>query len=708
MADLSSPSTLPQVLSSAPHIFLQPSISLHNSAIQLAIFLLDPLAAEVSWTQIERQRQNRKRKRHERDTEEEPLRLKQIHTDGLELSQVWEQARRVLEAARKEVERGVKDLQDADEAGSDVELNGEAAEKLLVVPQNKEDLSLEDASDAYDIDGQDDFEGFEEGSDDFDEEEDIMDQDDPGDLNEEDNFQPSGEFIEDPNGLNDGFFSIDDFNRHSKFLEQVDARGDPDDGTASDEEEIDWAVDPLIANPMPGAIANSNAEPDIEDEHSGDDDEGPTFGDMDLDAPEGASDQEGDTDDEDEISLDDPNDLSNANNIMYADFFAPPPAKASKKKGRPMPHNFPSKSDNPQESQIEEDDIKRTMAAVHRDIFSDEEEDEGDAADEEPTNYDLDSRRSTHERRQAALLAEIRKLEAQNVAKRSWTLSGEARANDRPLNSLLEEDLEFERAGKPVPVITQEVSEDIEAMIKRRILNREFDEVLRRRPDEILTGPLGRRGALPEVDDAKSKKGLAEMYEEEYQRRTDPNYVDPRDEKLKKEHREIEQAWKEIASQLDSLCSWHYRPQPVEMSVQVRTDAPAVGMEDARPSGVGGVGVGEASQLAPQEVYRSGQEKEKDEVVSKGGEVLKRDELTRDQKLRRRRREKERLKKAMGNAKPAVSAKKDAKKQEKQNVITGLKKGGVTVIGRKGELLDVEGNAAKRKKAAVTGGSLKL
>ena len=32
-------------------------------------------------------------------------------------------------------------------------------------------------------------------------------------------------------------------------------------------------------------------------------------------------------------------------------------------------------------------------------------------------------------------------------------------------------DLEFEHAGKPVPIITAEVSEEIEALIKRRILS---------------------------------------------------------------------------------------------------------------------------------------------------------------------------------------------------------------------------------------------
>ena len=710
---------LVHALTNAPQIFLQPSLSLHASAIALAKSLLDPLTSEISTVQLERQRQNRKRKRHERAEDEDPLRLKQIYTEGLEVAQVWEQVRRAVDASSHELERYLGSLQEIKQGrASKAESNGDHRSKSVRFEEEEdEELDSEHSSDAMIVDREEDFEDIEdeEGAqdevDDVEDGEEIdMDADDFEDTEDDDEaFEPNNEFVEDLHGLNDGFFSIDDFNRQSQFLEQIDARGDPNDGAASDEEDVDWAIDPFVGNPMPGAIANGKGMSDSDVEESDSEDEGPTFGDMDLNAPEGASDEENGAEDDEELDLDDADDLSNANNIMYKDFFAPPPTKASKRKGKPMPHNFPSKSHSTgNELQTDEDDVERTIATVHHDIFSDEEDDE-DAEEEVLDPGDPQSRRSTHERRQAALLSEIRKLEAQNVAKRSWTLSGEARATERPVNSLLEEDLDFERTGKPVPVITTEVSEDIEALIRRRILNHEFDEVLRRRPDELLTGTLGRRGALPPVDDAKSKKGLAELYEEEYQKAADPSYVDPRDAKLRKEHREIELAWKDVAAKLDALCSWHYRPRPVEVSVQVRSDAPAVSMEDARPSGVGGVGVGEAGQLAPQEIYRSSLGKEKDEVVTIGGEVVKKDELSREQKLRMRRRAKERLKKAAGKAKPATAPSSSAKAREKKSdVVAGLKKGGVTVIGRKGELLDVEGNVAKGSKAVVTGGSLKL
>jgi U3 small nucleolar RNA-associated protein MPP10 len=343
------------------------------------------------------------------------------------------------------------------------------------------------------------------------------------------------------------------------------------------------------------------------------------------------------------------------------------------------------------------------MARVHRDLFEDDDdvESEGDLSDVDPS--DPKSRRSTHERRQAKIAEEIRKLEAANVAKREWQLSGEARAADRPLNSLLEENLEFERAGKPVPIVTAETSEDIEALIKRRILAGEFDEIHRRRPDDLATGP--RRGRF-ELDDTKSGKGLAEIYEEEHLRETDPNFVEAKDEKLKKEHDEIASLWKSVSAKLDSLSSSHFKPKPAAPNLEIRVDAPAIEMEDARPT-AGGEVAG-ASMLAPQEVYKPGDEKSKTEIVTKSGMPVAREEMSREEKMSRRRRAKERAKKAgLNQPKDQKVEKKENKRTEKKQLLGDLKKGGVQVIGRKGVLTDVEGKEVKEA-ARKGAGSYKL
>lgn len=698
-----------ETLRSAPQSFLQPTLPLYTDALAYLKHTLDPLAAEISSVRQTRLRENRKkRKRGERDSGDDVLKIKQIHTEGFTVEQVWEQASRVLDAARSEAERALDnavaqgmvqadslqrgdvlghDLEDEDDmkdesAGSeDLDLDGEDQENEGVDWEDDDELEQENAQEILEDD-----EDIHMGEDD-----DFMDEDVIG------NDQPPDEFVADKFGLNDGFFSIDDFNRRSDFLEQQDARGE-DDGAASDEEDVDWDADPLAGlDPAANSAISKTLESDEED-----DEDGPTFGD-----PDAMS--EDDDDGVDGGEMDAMGGLSNTNHVMYADFFAPPAQRKRKtKSGRPNPHNFPA-DDQPRAAKDDDgDDMERTMAAVHRDLFNDDESDEEtDEGKQSADPSDPKSRRSTHERRKAALAEEIRKLEAANVAKREWTLSGEARAVDRPMNSLLEEDLDFERAGKPVPVITAEVSESIEDLIKRRILAHDFQDIIRRRPDDLATGKDGKRGRLDiQLDDNKSKKGLAEEYEEEHLRRTDPNFVDVKDEKLKKEEKEIEALWKKVSSDLDSLSSWHFRPKQPIPQLDIRVDAPAISMEDARPSAGGEVAA--ASQLAPQEVYRAGEAAKgtAEEIVGKSGLPSGKEEMSREERKRRRRREKERIRKGNVNE-PTHNVSKAAK--EKKDMLGELKKGDVRVIGKKGDVKNLDGREVQNHANGIQGaGKYKL
>ena len=728
MPSLSLDPNLVPVLANTPHEFLQPSASLHLAAVSLAKNYLDPVAASVSDIQHDRRNESRK-KRKRRDTDyrdDEVLQLRKIHIDGFAVDQVWEQMRRVFQAARKEVEIGINVVNGSSAPSKPLlaVTNGHTPtangiqpirfdEEGFEVGSSDEDEELDDEEALEDEDGSLSDEEFPEEEDLLSEEddgeniEDDYDEDDQRIENDEDALSVDEEaaetYVEDRFGLNDGFFSIDDFNKQSEFLEQIDARGDPNDGAASDEEEVDWDIDPMAAGSTTTLNASSTKKQNVVDEDDEDEDEddedGPTFGNADLNAPEGDSEDDFDDDEEVEEGDLDGVGMSNANNVMYSDFFAPPARKTNKnKKGRPNPHNFPQDGAT-RASKAQEDDIERTMSAVHRDLFEDDDpEDESDQlSDVDPA--DPKSRRSNHERRQAKLLEEIRKLEAANVAKRQWTLSGEARAADRPMNSLLEEDLEFERSGKPVPVITAEITEDIEALIKRRIVADEFDGVAPRRPDDLATG-LPKRGRV-ELDDTKPQQSLAEMYEEEHLRKTDPNFVDSRDEKLKKEHREIEAMWKDVCGKLDALSSWHYKPKPAAPNLDIRVDAATITIEDARPSTGGEVAT---NMLAPQEIYASGEAKDKSEIVTKGGLPIAREELSREEKLRRRRREKERIKKSGGD----TNKKESQRTKEQKNVVDSLKKGGVKIIDRKGDIKTIDGKTPKVTGVKKGGASFKL
>jgi len=714
----------------APHQFLQPTLSHQQSALAAAKAILDPLANDVAQAQIARRNENRRKRKRGSDEVEDPvLQLRQIYTKGLDVKQVWEQARRVLNAAYDEVERGIEDYlqtqaltQDpSDGAGIDEALEDEDLDE-------DEEMLVEDEDS---IDGDD----LEEVPDDLEPEEDI--EADSIVVSENDDYSEDAQqaiYKPDPNNLNDGFFSIDDFNKQSQFLEQMDANGDDDNPT--DEDEIEWDADPL-AQPITTAKSNQRSSKgkteDVGNQESESEEDGPTFGNADLNAD--ISDEDMNDIDGGELNGIMPG-LANTNEVRYADFFEPPPKKPSKsKRTRALPKTQPPTQLVQADVENDENaDVERAIADVRRDLLDSEEEDEAEEDDENEDDLSDDDNSaalprpsgskiraknlSTHEKQQIQIADEIRRLESLNVSKKPWTLSGEASASARPMNSLIEEDLDFERTGKPVPVITAEVSNDIEALIKHRILARDFDEVVRRMPTATDSAADARRGrADTVVDDTKPTAGLGELYESEYQRNADPSsYVDRRSAATKKQHDEIDKLWKEVRDQLDVLGNLHMKPKRAEVEIKTVEDKPRIAMEDARPA-VSGVDA-DGAMLAPQEIYKPGTDSraESGEVLSaKTGASRSKEEMTREEKTRKRRREKERQKKASaGNPVPGRSdVGKKTRKAEQEGILKDLEKGGVRVIGKGGEKQDL--SAKKRKggdpdvaRSATSGGALKL
>ena len=177
---------------------------------------------------------------------------------------------------------------------------------------------------------------------------------------------------------------------------------------------------------------------------------------------------------------------------------------------------------------------------------------------------------TSHQKRMAALKEQIAALEAENVAPKKWTLSGEVNARNRPQNSLLEEDLDFERVMKPVPVVVEEVVQEVEEMIKSRILANSYDDVVRRRPlDEKPFLP----SKLIHLQDTKSAQSLAEIYEDEYSAARNGGVAgEDRDGKLAKEREEMERQWEKICAKLDALCNAHFTPKQVSHSINYVLD----------------------------------------------------------------------------------------------------------------------------------------
>eukprot|EP00198_Chlamydomonas_reinhardtii_P011975 XP_001701312.1 predicted protein [Chlamydomonas reinhardtii] len=125
---------------------------------------------------------------------------------------------------------------------------------------------------------------------------------------------------------------------------------------------------------------------------------------------------------------------------------------------------------------------------------------------------------SAHERRLARMQERVAELETAALSEKAWQLTGEVGGGNRPVGSAMELDLDFESTAKPVPVQTDEMTGDIETLIKKRITERRFDDVV--------------------------AGGTSE----------------DKDDKLRAECRTL---FKALCAKLDALSRFHFAPKPV-------------------------------------------------------------------------------------------------------------------------------------------------
>ncbi|ODV60211.1 rRNA-processing protein MPP10 ASCRUDRAFT_157508 [Ascoidea rubescens DSM 1968] len=331
------------------------------------------------------------------------------------------------------------------------------------------------------------------------------------------------------------------------------------------------------------------------------------------------------------------------------------------------------------------------MKITKLDLFEDNNNNAGNDIQEENL--------STFEKQQKLIQAQIEQLEEEALEKKKWTLGGESSVKNRPADSLLEEELEFERTSKPVPIITQEVTESIEDMIRRRIKEANFDDIPKRLPMKNSQNLIKNRNQM-DVSEYKSSKSLAEIYEEEYglKKNDDESSNTNITKELEKSHKEIESMYQLLSHKLDALCSAHFIPKPAQKEIDIKVNTSTITMEDAQP-----LSMSNETTLAPQEIYKPTVGIDSKEVKLKSGLIISKNELSRDDKNRLRRANKRKRSKML---KSKVENKK-FKKNDKNDVIQTLKKANVTVIGKKGEKTDVYGEE-KKENGPLTSNNLRL
>ena len=252
-------------------------------------------------------------------------------------------------------------------------------------------------------------------------------------------------------------------------------------------------------------------------------------------------------------------------------------------------------------------DDDKEDSAENEDDSDDDDDDDDDEEGEEESSEDEEEIKSTkksednseYAKQTDKLRQQTEKLEAELLAEKPWQMTGETKSTSRPVNSLLEGTPEFEMASKQAPTITVEHTASLEEIIKKRILDEDWDDVVPRELPDV--GWHKKRGEVPEVSQEKSKLGLGELYEREYLKKAVGYDVDATEKQTEEEKAkdEMKQLFANLCSKLDALSNYHFAPRPIADEAEVRpVTAPAIAMEEVLP-----LHVSDARGVAPEEVY---------------------------------------------------------------------------------------------------------
>ncbi|XP_045135263.1 U3 small nucleolar ribonucleoprotein protein MPP10-like [Portunus trituberculatus] len=512
-----------------------------------------------------------------------PGALPRLQTDGLDIEQVWQ----LVELQNKALLAAPEDLDGLDHTNlcfmvarlSSLAKHDKLSRANELLTEDEGIGGSPQESDDMDDDDDDDND-MKEDEEEMDNAKEVSDEDMSGD--DEDLFEKPDDLKD--TGLNDVFGddSDDEEDNFDDFIAKEGVESDDDD-----EDEVDKKK-------------KQGGEANIEDSEARQEKkkEGKKFGKTEIDTTffslresEWVADQDAigenySGDDEDIDLMADISDSSEEEDgIMYDAFFdqAPEGTGTSRGLGKKL-----------SEMLEDEEEVGYEEKADHgaaKDLLKD------DTGDNEESGTQLlggpkKESKSTFEKEREKELELMEQLEDENLNEKPWYLKGEVGNADRPQNSTLEEHLEYDIAVRQKPIITEDTTSHVEKIIMGRIRIKAWDDVERKvRP---TADPFEFKKKLV-LEQDKSKKSLAEIYEEEYLKKQKEE-VEAEEEELE-EHKEIKERMDKLFVKLDALSNYHYTPRQPGADVKIVSNLPAITVEETTPATAS-----DATLLAPQEI----------------------------------------------------------------------------------------------------------
>ncbi|EGT45756.1 hypothetical protein CAEBREN_19384 [Caenorhabditis brenneri] len=249
---------------------------------------------------------------------------------------------------------------------------------------------------------------------------------------------------------------------------------------------------------------------------------------------------------------------------------------------------------------------KRVRFAMDEQEEKEEEEDPEDVDDEEfddeeeegpvllGANLQEEKEESGFEKRQNKMKERIQKLEEENLAPKSWELSGEVAADQRDQNTLLEKHVDFDHGARRAPEVTEEFTDRLEQLIRQRIKDKAWDDPVRVKKVEAKNARFETEAIENQMN---QKTSLAEVYEKEFQAAAGGGQNG--EKKENPAHEQIKQKMTDLFRLIDALTHFEYKPEEAREEVRVVSNMAALRVEE-----VGITASTEAQLMAPEEVTK--------------------------------------------------------------------------------------------------------